>query len=736
MPCTLPLTLSQPNKNTGDKAMTFLVKHQAISPQYSGQQLAMLPSDFPMMARQMQAPAGETMSIDFRSVFIALLRRKWWLIVPVLLAMVGGLAGALTLVPRYSAGAQVLVDPREIQLVRPDASLRSQVPEMSSSLAENALVLMRSSTLLKRVVEIENLTEDPEFVGKPGYFGKPMDESVEARKLRAFMALEKRVATRRAERSSVIEVWVSTENAVKSARLANSLAAAFLELQSGSDSETAQRATTAVSSRLEELSARVQKADSDVQDYKARNNLQTANGKLVNEQQLQELNSQLILAQTRTSDARSKYESVRKLSLAAIERGDLPDTANSAVIGQLRLKYAEASRLEADAKTKLGSKHPEMAAITAQVRDVRALISDEMTRISRTAQADFERARASEESLSRTLDQLKSQSSDTSGASVRLRELERQADASREIYSSYLKRARELGEQQGISTFNARIVSSASPPQYASGISKSMVLVGATFAGVMVGLMLALLAEQFDQTLRGRAQFQQASGLPVLAEMAGEGSRRRRLSQLTAHVVERPQSAFSLGACRVADAFAAESAPDHTRSVLFIGVSKDINLTEVVLNVSIAAAQATWRVLMVDANTSGSGISRHLDTEPAYGLADVVAQRCGLTSAILTDDRTEVRILPASARGKTNIAARRLSPQQVELQVLAPARGFELLFIDGGILGRDASALAFAAAVDDIVLVAAEGQTSKKAMREAVEFLGLVQNKLRGVVTA
>ncbi len=703
--------------------MSFLQRNPG-----AGGQLVTINPAMQTMTAYMPPPAPETMTIDFRGLILALLRRKWLIAAPFVLFSAIGVLAAMQITTLFTAVVQVLVDPRELQVVRPDTNLRSHVPEAFTNTTENALVMIRSNATLARVVDRENLADDLEFTGKPGLFGAALDNSPEARRTRAITSLERRVGARRADRSSVVEATVWSQDRVKAARIANAVAAVFLEVQNNAEADTARKASQSVTSRLDELGSRVQKAERDVEEYKARNNLQTANGKLVGEQQLQELNSQLVLARARTSEARSKYDSVRKLSMQAIERGELPDAANG-VLSQLRLKYAEAARIEADARTKFGAKHPEMVSASAQVRDMRALVTEELGRISKSAQAEFERARAAEDSLSRSLDQLKLQSSDTSEASVRLRELERLAEATRTIYASFLKRARELSEQEDLSTYNARVVSAANIPQFPSNLSRSMVVMGASLAGLMLGLLIALLTEQFDSTLRNRKQFQTASGLPVLAELPAQGRSRGVSSQ----VLDQPRSPFALGACRVADTFAAQAYADRARSVLFLTVGPKAQATDIALNAAIAAAQATWRVLMIDADMTGSGLSGHLETQPRFGLAEVVDRRGGLASAVLNDERSGLKILALT--GAYTEEMRRPTPQQIRAQVLSPANAYELVFIDGGPLERSAGALAFAAAVDDIVLVAASGSATVKDLREAVDALSACRDKLRGVIT-
>lgn len=680
----------------------------------------------------------EGLTIDFRSVLSALVRRKWWIILPAVIGAVIGLLAAMSIEPRFSSTVQLLVDPREVQVVKSDTPLRTPTPDGSAIMAENAMIMLRSANVQMQVVDKHRLYEDPEFVGSPGLIssllGRNAVDPLDVRRLRAMNGLDRRLTTRRTDKSSVVEASVFTMDPAKSALLANSLAAAFLEQQTASEQDTARRALQATNARLVELGQRVEKTERDVEDYRARNNLQSSSGRLVSEQQMQEMTSQLVMARARAADARAKYDAARKLTVTGIERGEIPEAVNSQLIGQLRLKYAEASRLEADARQKFGDRHPEMMALAAQARDSRAQIIAELNRIVKAAQTDFERSKAAEEQLQQALAQARTQTSDTSEASVKLRELERQADVSRQIYSAFLKRTRELAEQEDINPISARVISPANPAQYSTSMSRSVVLMGLTITGGLLGLLLTLLLEQFDATLRNRKQFQELSGLPVLAEFSGFQGRRSPDDPLRAPVIDKPRSAAALAAVRVADTFAARADADRPRVVLLVGVGQ-VDTTELTLNVAIAAAQASWRVLLVDADGGGTGLSRHLEVQPGTGLREVLEGTSRFSASVLNDDRTAVRILPLSGTARSR-ASFRPSAAQVATQVLDPAANYELIFVDGGVWGTDATAYAFAGAVDDIVLVAPSGRIAAHDVSETLEGFAPFRDKLAGIVTA
>ena len=98
-------------------------------------------------------------------------------------------------------------------------------------------------------------------------------------------------------------------------------------------------------------------------------------------------------------------------------------------------------------------------------QDLRRTISEEVERFAQSAKNDLTRARDYEASLGKALETQKRQSVQMSQASVRLRELERDVEASRDVYQSFLKRSRETEEQETLNTSSARIIGDATVPQ-------------------------------------------------------------------------------------------------------------------------------------------------------------------------------------------------------------------------------------------------------------------------------
>ena len=209
-----------------------------------------------------------------------------------------------------------------------------------------------------------------------------------------------------------------------------------------------------------------------------------------------------------------------------------PRRSSPATVTALRAQHAEIVRREAELTAKLGPRHPAVAEIRAQARDLRRLINEEIARIGQAAYNDLVRARSAEAALSRSLEETKREATATNEALVRLRELQREADSSRAVYEAFLMRARETGEQQRIDTTNVRVISKAEPPQYRASPPRNLILLMiALVIGIGAGIGLAFFRERTDDRITSPLGLASMTGWPTLAVLPDIKGSLRRWSQ-------------------------------------------------------------------------------------------------------------------------------------------------------------------------------------------------------------
>ncbi|MEA2822216.1 MAG: polysaccharide biosynthesis transport protein [Bradyrhizobium sp.] len=746
----------------------------------------------PDAAKAEPRPAKSFSVIDLIGL---LWRRKVAIAAAALIAACAAVMIGKSLTPRYAATAQLYVDPRELQLVDRELTPRSQDIAGLSMVVESQARLITSNNVLLRVIEDTRLERDPEFGGETTSlmgtllnlvsFGARSSVDANAGKMAALLdALNRHINVKRTDRTYVVDIEVWSTEPAKAARLANAVSAAYLAESKQSQADAARRATNDLSSRLKELQDRLRTSENALAVYKAQNNFVGTQDTLVSDQQLSAMTQRLAAAHALTLDAQAKYDQIEASRRGASDAGAIPEALQSPTIANLRAQYAEARRKYAELSSELGPLHPSFRNMEKQVEDLRKNIAEELNRFSQSAKNDLTRARDYEASLNKALDAQKHQSVDLSQASVRLRELERDVDANRNVYQSFLKRSRETEEQESLNTSAARIIGEATAPQrrvfppamsliamigFAIGaLAASAWVVAADRLPIPVPATTPMAPKTAAPQKQPRATLSRDMKIsieppkqpaappdkqppepvaapiekPLIARLQESDVLRTLtgilavpgVSDLTrmgwptlrAHA---PQGAF-VAAIHQLCVTATGRASGRTPVMAVIGAGSSADRTIVALNAALAAARDGVKVLVIDADHAGRALSNKLK-----GVGKTEASRFGWLSigskasrAIKTENG--ISVLPAveGSDVKASEAIRKAIAQ-------AHASGdYDLVILDGPAMPWSAADRKLLEPADGLVAVLPAGLDINHAMEDVIAALGDAERKLIGVI--
>ena len=345
--------------------------------------------------------------VDFGKVLSTAWRGRWTIVASSLIALALALVFIAVAPRQYTAATQILIDPTDLLAVGNGTTPSTPLSDAGLLQVESQVRVLGSDAVLRRVVTALNLDNDTEFAGTRSplralgddilnVIGWRRDAFSEDRTLAALTELKRHVVVRRDERTYVVEVDVTTRDPEKSARIANAIANAYLAEQTQIRADAARQVSQSLSGRLQDLRDRVREAEEKVEDYKARNNMVGANGQLVNEQQLSDINNQLAAARVRIADAKARLDQITLVQRTKDENGAFPAALQSPTITALRSQYAEIMRREAEELTTLGPRHPAVLDIQAQADRLRHMIDNEIDRTAVAARTEYESAKASE----------------------------------------------------------------------------------------------------------------------------------------------------------------------------------------------------------------------------------------------------------------------------------------------------------------------------------------------------
>ena len=438
------------------------------------------------------AEAGASSALLSPAAIARRLVGKWYWIAAG--ALVGaGLAAlyALTLPNEYQAISRILLEPRGITPIRDTVLPQGLNSEATIAYSQSQVDIISSVSVLAPVIEDEGLRGDPEFtdgahwlsgLGLSGLKAALVAED-DAASPSVLKALYERLYVGRLPNTFVIEIGFTSEDPNKAARIANAITRSYLASESGAQNAAAASATTDLSARLDALRAKVAASEALIDEHKRKFNLVETNGRLVEEQSLANLNDQLARATTQTAEVRSQVELSKSLDTNDVVGGGLPAALQTPGITQARLQYQRAQADVSRLSVKLGERHPQLREAVADLRSAENSIRAELKRVAASSERELKRAQSREADLRRSVLSLRDRALATNGPSAELRELERRLDADRLVYESFLKRSRETGEQSGIASRNARVITEALPPEEKAGPRRTLM----TLAGGMVG---------------------------------------------------------------------------------------------------------------------------------------------------------------------------------------------------------------------------------------------------------
>ncbi|WP_415919279.1 polysaccharide biosynthesis tyrosine autokinase [Tateyamaria sp. SN6-1] len=266
------------------------------------------------------APLGQAVEedvIDFGRLLATVWQGKWLIALVMALAVAaGGYYAQVVVTPTYRATAVVILETNQEQIV----DLQSVVGGLSGETSEvnSEAEVLRARGLMGAVVDQLNLVNDPEFntaLRVPGpvdriqaqiaaLIGRTetpviLPENVAAQRVRDAVTskLVSAVTVRNVPLSLVFEVTAETQDAYKSARIADAIVAQYVRNQVEVKFDATEQATDWLAGRVRELQDSLQEAEAKVAVFSASTDLVSRDGVVALESDIKELRARIDVAE-------------------------------------------------------------------------------------------------------------------------------------------------------------------------------------------------------------------------------------------------------------------------------------------------------------------------------------------------------------------------------------------------------------------------------------------------------
>jgi exopolysaccharide transport family protein len=561
----------------------------------------------------------------------------------------------------------------------------------------------------------------------------------------------------------VIEISFSSSSAERAAVTANAIANTYITDQLNAKYDASRTATAWLQDRLRELGKQALTAERAVNVFKSQNNIVAADGKLMDEQQVTDLNSRLVAARAQTSEALTRLNrfgtilasnSADSASIGTLDASG-SDALSNPIINSLRQQYLENARREIEYSARLGRDHLAVVNLRTQMRGIRASILDEVRRLAESSRSDFEVAKQRQQEIEKQLALAVSQSRTTNSAEVTMRELETSAKGYRSLYETFLQRYMGSVQQESFPISEARVISPATPPQGKSKPKTGMILALGILGGIALGTALGFLRDIMDRVFRTAAQIEAALQLPCLSLVPLlRNPEQKKLSPRAAVQVDRDFGQRTLstssGMYWAATAMPLSRFAESIRSVkLAIDLNpmktsnKIVGITSALPNEgksTIAAslaqliAHAGKRVIIVDCDLRNPSLSANLAPNATAGIIDVLSGARSLEETVWRDPKTNLAFLPAAKRAPLFHTSEILSAEHTRKLFDKLRATYDYVIVDLPPLAPIVDVRATTPLIDCFILVVEWGRTRTDVVQHALHTAPNVYEALIGTV--
>ncbi|MEM6625327.1 MAG: polysaccharide biosynthesis tyrosine autokinase [Pseudomonadota bacterium] len=655
--------------------------------------------------------------------------------------------------PVYSAFASVIVDPSE-QTAIDLGSMISGGP-VDSSTVETQTEIIRSRSLAGKIVDQLNLVDNPEFnpdLSPPGaktrikniFVGianrfAPRQPVVASPDEATIAELQRNVAVdilmlqtsaHRVGATYRIDIHARSGDPKLSADIANAIVDQYLVEQLDAKFDQARRNGKWLENRLVDLRTEVNNTEAAVEAYRAEQGLFVAGDQTLNEQQIADINAQLVVQHAELAERRARLASVRQSISNGATAEISSEALNSNVIANLRNQQAEVVRKRAELESRYGALHPEIQRIAFEEQNLQMQIRAEINRIIANLETEVSIANERVRALSDRLTSLRSNIAANNLAMVRLRELERDAEASRTTYESFLANFKLTSEQEGITEADARVLSRAVVPRSPSSPKTVLNLILGVVLGLGLGFIAALLAENIDNKISAGDEIETLFQVPFLGNVpALSGADKARP---VAYLAANPLSAFSEAFRNLRASIMFADLDNTVQTVAITSSEPDEGKTTVSLSLARMSAISGTRTIVIDGDFRRKQLTEAAELSSEVGLIEYLFGEASLEQVVHRDTESNLDVLPLTDKKQPPrdvFGSRAFDALINELK-----NKYELIVIDTGPILLMAETRVLANKVDQVVVVARWRATNKGVLQQTLNVLNEFRANIGGVL--
>ena len=532
--------------------------------------------------------------------------------------------------------------------------------------------------------------------------------------------------------SQLVRISFDAYDPQLAATVANAVAEVFVESDLEARYQMTQKASNWLSERLGGLRQKVEASERALQQYRERERIVEAKGVAQSgaSSQMAQLTTALVEARNRRNEVENRYNQIRGIRGPASAYESVPAVMNNGMVSSMRGSELETEKRLSELSKRYGKEHPRMVQAEAELRGARENTRRTIETVVASITRDFEVARANEASIEHSLGKSKGEIQEINRKEFQLGVLERDVAANKQLFDMFLGRYKETSAAGDLQSTIARVVDPAIPSASPYKPNKRQVVLIALVVGLFAGVMLALLLDRLDNTVKTSHDVESKLALPVLASLPIiRDTRNVKIERMFA---EKPDTIFSEGirTARTGIMLSSIDTPHHA-IVVTSSVSGE-GKTTFSTNLALAFAQ-TKKVVLIDGDLRRPSIYKLFGKElNSPGLSSLVAGSTPAAECIFKVEGTELYVVPSGPVPPNPLEL--LLSKRFEETLHKLHEMFEMVIIDSPPVQMVSDAMVIARNCTGMVYVVKADDTPYQVARNGVKRLKLANANIIGVV--
>jgi non-specific protein-tyrosine kinase len=435
-----------------------------------------------------------------------------------------------------------------------------------------------------------------------------------------------------------------------------------------------------------------------------------------------------LLASQRLSTTYASVATTRSILRTVIDKLGLPDTPEQLAI-RVRATAASESALltitaqDADPDRAASIANALASELMASTTSVQGREADIQALVDADLQATQDQIEASQEEVKRLIDL----ASPTPEDAARLATLQGQLISLRSTFATLLSFSSGSGSNL------LMLVDPAVPPLTPIAPRPLFNTLLAAVVGLALAVVVALVWQVLDDTVKGADDVHAVSGLPTLGaimKMPGDG-RVGEVHRLAALVFPRSPAAEAFRTLRTNVGFSAVDEP--IRTLLVTSSAPGEGKTVVAANLAVVFAQTGRRVLLVDADLRKPGVHAIFGVPNARGLTSLLSDEDEHPESVAQATEQDQLWVLTSGPLPPN-PAELLGSQRMRATIERLCASFDLVVVDSPPLSGFADSAILGSLVDGALLVVDAGRSRRGALRQSRRVLANASTRVLGAV--